>query len=393
MTIARNRTLAKALLLLALAKAAVLICGGCGTAALRGDIGDASLRGGDSEEPPAPAPAPALTLTPGLLGRTEAASASGSDRGAGTDRNDGPQAPGRRIAPGGGDGDRRSKPRKPLDPGRRKMIRKTRAVRIGYVDAAGDRGEHPHRGARDADGNWGYVHDETFLRGGDNSPTFAFPDREGACAVRDENYRMLTEKVFVDLEGEAEAERAAREAGRQRPRILCAIFTASPYHRKLGAIRNTWGPKCDGILFASNLTDPSLGTVDIPHEGIEEYDNIWQKVRSMWSYVYDNYYDKYDYFHSGGDDVYLIVENMRQYLESEEIQLASNGGDYLPDGSEEYQTPLYLGRRYALGGNRDNIFNSGGPGYTMNKVRCVCVCVCVCCGTSAFLRMMLTFGS
>ena len=27
--------------------------------------------------------------------------------------------------------------------------------------------------------------------------------------------------------------------------------------------------------------------------------NIWQKVRSMWSYVYDNYYEKYDWFHIG----------------------------------------------------------------------------------------------
>mmetsp|Transcript_31738 Transcript_31738/g.41013 ORF Transcript_31738/g.41013 Transcript_31738/m.41013 type:complete len:200 (+) Transcript_31738:535-1134(+) len=87
----------------------------------------------------------------------------------------------------------------------------------------------------------------------------------------------------------------------------------------------------------------------------------------MWSYVYDNYYEKYDWFHIGGDDLYLIVENLRLYLESEEIQLASNGGQYLPNGSEETQTPLFLGRRFAEGGSMDRIFISGGSGYTMNK--------------------------
>ena len=76
---------------------------------------------------------------------------------------------------------------------------------------------------------------------------------------------------------------------------------------------------------------------------------------------------QYDYFHIGGDDLYLIVENLRLYLESEEIQLASNGGQYLPDGTEDSQVPLFLGRRFAEGGNRERMFISGGSGYTMNK--------------------------
>ena len=50
--------------------------------------------------------------------------------------------------------------------------------------------------------------------------------------------------------------------------------------------------KCDGFMVASTKTDKKLGTVFIPHEGPEEYNNIWQKVRAMWSYIYDNYYEK-----------------------------------------------------------------------------------------------------
>jgi glycoprotein-N-acetylgalactosamine 3-beta-galactosyltransferase len=130
-------------------------------------------------------------------------------------------------------------------------------------------------------------------------------------------------------------------------------------------VRNS--KKCDGFMVASNKTDPSIDTVNIPHAGEETYNNIWQKVRSIWSYVYDNYYEKYDWFHIGGDDLFLIVENFRQYLESEEIVTASNGGIYLPYGNETMQTPLYLGRRFAYMGDRNDIFNSGGSGYTLNK--------------------------
>ena len=62
----------------------------------------------------------------------------------------------------------------------------------------------------------------------------------------------------------------------------------------------------------------------------EEYNNIWQKVRSMWSY----YFKDYDWFHIGDDDLFLLVENLRLYLGSEEIQLAANGGERLPTGKE-----------------------------------------------------------
>jgi glycoprotein-N-acetylgalactosamine 3-beta-galactosyltransferase len=87
----------------------------------------------------------------------------------------------------------------------------------------------------------------------------------------------------------------------------------------------------------------------------------------MWSYIYDNYFDEYDWFHMGGDDMFLVVENLRQYLESEEIQTAQNGGIFLPNGTETTQYPLYLGKRYKWYGHAHGIYNSGGPGYTMNR--------------------------
>merc|ERR1719491_2284202 len=180
---------------------------------------------------------------------------------------------------------------------------------------------------------------------------------------------MLTERVAVDTAAHALAEkRAAEPGGRPRAKIFCTVYTIASNHDRLPPILGTWGPKCDGFMVASDRTDPDLHTVNILHEGEEEYGNIWQKVRAIWKYVYDNYYEEgYDWFHIGGDDLYVLVENLRLYLESEEIQLAANGGEYLPTKKPTKQLPLFLGRRFKEQGNENRIFNSGGSGYTMNK--------------------------
>jgi glycoprotein-N-acetylgalactosamine 3-beta-galactosyltransferase len=128
--------------------------------------------------------------------------------------------------------------------------------------------------------------------------------------------------------------------------------------------------KCDGFMIASVNTNMSIGTVDIPHEGEASYNNLWLKARSIWSYVYHNYYDKYDWFRLGNANLYLLVENLRYYLDSEEIWKAANGGLHLSHGSEKLQTPLFLGCRFSYMGKMNDTFHDGGhsgPGYTLNK--------------------------
>ena len=74
---------------------------------------------------------------------------------------------------------------------------------------------------------------------------------------------------------------------------------------------------------------------------------------SIVSYMYDNYINDFDYFYLCGDDVHLIVENLRGYLGVVEME---NGKD----------KPVHLGhhvrRRY-----RAQFFVGGGPGYVLNK--------------------------
>lgn len=97
----------------------------------------------------------------------------------------------------------------------------------------------------------------------------------------------------------------------------------------------TWGKDCDGYMASSDKTDPSIGAVKIMHKGEESWSNMWQKMRSTWSYIADNYAEDYDWFFVGGDDVFLVAENLRRLLTSHEVQMSGGGKDMAK--------PMYLG--------------------------------------------------
>ena len=60
----------------------------------------------------------------------------------------------------------------------------------------------------------------------------------------------------------------------------------------------TYAPRCDRFLAASNQTNVTLGAASVLHAGPEEmYGNFWQKVRSIWTYVHKHYRNGFDCFH------------------------------------------------------------------------------------------------
>jgi hypothetical protein len=134
--------------------------------------------------------------------------------------------------------DDRKTPSEPLCDECLRIVQMAEPVDLGFVDVSGGHGDHPHMGATDADGTFGYVHDEAALRR-DPPPVQNGNDGElrEACRIRDDNYKMLTEKVFVDVN----ETRAVEASGRPRAKILCTVFTIEPYHHKIPAIRETWG--------------------------------------------------------------------------------------------------------------------------------------------------------
>lgn len=138
-------------------------------------------------------------------------------------------------------------------------------------------------------------------------------------------------------------------------RLLCIIYTMESNHNDaMSSIINTWGSKCTGLLIFSNLTDYTIPTISIPHDGEESYNNIWRKIVSIWKYIYQYYLDEFDWFFISGYDTYVIIENLIELLTKKEIVTERNK-----------QNGMYIGRRFYFD-NFIDTFNSGGPGYIID---------------------------
>ena len=138
--------------------------------------------------------------------------------------------------------------------------------------------------------------------------------------------------------------------------LLCLVYTIGKNHAGGPTqCRDTWGSRCDGFVVMSDEEDAALPAARVAHEGPEVYNNIWQKVRSIWKYVHHAYASHFDWFVIGGDDLFVIAPNLRAYLTSPEIAAASEGG----------AKPLFLVRRFQI--PNAQLFNSGGAGYVLNR--------------------------
>lgn len=162
------------------------------------------------------------------------------------------------------------------------------------------------------------------------------------------------------------------ESSPPSPRILCMVDTYEQGHDNLRAVAETWGRQCDGFFGASNLTDYTIGAIDLIHNGPEAYANMWQKIRSMWACAYQLFRDDYDFFYICGDDVYLVVDNLRAYLAGEQVRDLLNGtldaftvsNAKAARRKTERPRPLLLGMPHLY---RQMHFPSGGGGYVLNR--------------------------
>mmetsp|Transcript_36685 Transcript_36685/g.74877 ORF Transcript_36685/g.74877 Transcript_36685/m.74877 type:complete len:574 (-) Transcript_36685:1541-3262(-) len=155
------------------------------------------------------------------------------------------------------------------------------------------------------------------------------------------------------------------------PKVLCLIYTVQNSHStSIRAIRDTWGGGCDGFLAFSSSPDPRLPAIALQHEGPESYDNMWQKVRSIWKYVEAHYLDEFDWFFIGGDDMFVLPNNLRTYLAS----LAYKDGNADPRLKEYYvgrrfhskEMKQKLKKKQKFPKNAKLYFNTGGSGYTLS---------------------------
>jgi glycoprotein-N-acetylgalactosamine 3-beta-galactosyltransferase len=140
------------------------------------------------------------------------------------------------------------------------------------------------------------------------------------------------------------------------PRLFCLVFTTHANHAsKAVAVLETWLNRCDGALLVSNVADPDLPTVTINHDGADESNNLWQKLRAAFLYVHDNYLDQFDFFLKADDDSYVIPDNVKSYIIQSGMQQTDSSGEH---------KPFYLGRRFKL--HDGKLFNAGA-GYILNR--------------------------
>lgn len=158
----------------------------------------------------------------------------------------------------------------------------------------------------------------------------------------------------LDETDEALGDVAAAASERSGPRVLCMIYTMEENHAtNIRAIRETWASGCDGFLAFSTANDTRIPAISLPHDGPEAYNNMWQKVRSIWKFVGTHYLEDFDFFFQGGEDMFVLPQNLKDYL-----------GSLGPGAAEE---DYFLGRRFKGYGKPDNYFNSGGAGYALSR--------------------------
>ena len=145
-------------------------------------------------------------------------------------------------------------------------------------------------------------------------------------------------------------------------KIFCSVYSYGGGVKNTDAIWETWGKRCDGFFIASSESNLTTGHTYIPtmleQDRAHTYGAMWQKVRNMMAYIYDNFLDSFDYFHFSGDDTFLIVENLREFLSSHEVQNYEN----IPGNLFYAGFPIWYG-----GLPEKERYNGGGSGYTLSK--------------------------
>ncbi|XP_017472021.1 PREDICTED: glycoprotein-N-acetylgalactosamine 3-beta-galactosyltransferase 1 [Rhagoletis zephyria] len=131
-------------------------------------------------------------------------------------------------------------------------------------------------------------------------------------------------------------------------RVLCMVLTSPDQHASHARhVKATWGKRCTRLIFLSSQVDEKLGAVSVVEREADTYDDLWNKTREGFRYVYERYYDDYDWFVKADDDTYMVMENLRYMLYA-----------YYP------QTPIYFGYQLIRYGVP---YMSGGAAYVLSK--------------------------
>ena len=114
---------------------------------------------------------------------------------------------------------------------------------------------------------------------------------------------------------------------------------------RLPHVNQTWLPHCDLSLFIGSSS--SDGIVGLNVTGGRRH--IATKSKAAWTYIYNNHLLDAEYFVKADPDTFLVVENLKYYLQHHD-----------PDKCE------FFGHTFHLPGY-ELLYNSGGPGQVLSR--------------------------
>jgi len=130
-------------------------------------------------------------------------------------------------------------------------------------------------------------------------------------------------------------------------RVLCWVLTKPEnLQTKAVHVKNTWARRCDKVVFVSSKNDTEFPTVGI--NVTEDRNHLTEKTMRAFKYIYDHHFNDADWFLKTDDDTYVIVENLRYFL-----------------SSQNKDKPIYFGHHFNYKMTLD--YASGGAGYVLSK--------------------------
>ena len=88
-------------------------------------------------------------------------------------------------------------------------------------------------------------------------------------------------------------------------RVLCWVLTMPENHKtKAIHIKNTWGKRCNKLLFMSTSADPEINSIALPLNK-EDRSILWDKTRFALQYIFNYHYNDADWFLKADDDSYV----------------------------------------------------------------------------------------
>ncbi|EGD74071.1 hypothetical protein PTSG_05763 [Salpingoeca rosetta] len=127
-------------------------------------------------------------------------------------------------------------------------------------------------------------------------------------------------------------------------KIFCWIMTNPKNHdTKAVTVRDTWARHCDKLVFVTTKRHPGLDVWIARLDQEESRDMLWAKSKQAWIRAYRRELNGYDWFIRGDDDTFMMMDNLREFLDDKSPEDLHYFGRYFLGHFNEKRVPFYSG--------------------------------------------------